>query len=411
MYIDRNISEYLKKRVSSSFISIITGSRQVGKSTLLRHLFPDYTYVTFDNIEVVDLAINDQKAFFKKYKLPLIIDEFQYAPNILHEIKIMVDMLKYEEVEKEKRSNRGLFILTGSQRFETMKNVQESLAGRVSIINLYGLTNREIKKEKAKAFLPYDIDENYKNNERENIFNKIFKGSYPEVQDLGDKSLDEFFLDYINTYIERDIKNIIGISDKMKFIHFMRNVASITAQELNLTSICDGIGISSVTANKWLSLLVDTNIVYLLEPYYNNHISRLVKRPKLHFFDTGLCANLAGYHSVETLERSAFSGAIFETYVVTEIIKSHVNAGENIRDKFFYLRNNNGIEIDLLIMIDKTLYPIEIKKAFTPKRDSIKNFSILNKTNENVGRGLVICNRDDCFPIADDNIMIPAEII
>lgn len=411
MYIERNISEYLKKRVSSSFITIVTGSRQVGKSTLLKHLFPNYTYVTFDNIEAVDLAINDQKAFFKKYTPPVIIDEFQYAPNILHEIKIIVDELKFDEVENNKKNNRGLFILTGSQKFETMKNIQESLAGRVAIINLYGLTNREIKKEKVKPFLPYDIDESFKVTQNENIFNKIFKGSYPEVQNLESDAINEYFLDYINTYIERDIRNIIDVSDKIKFVHFMRNIAAITAQELNLTSICDGIGISSVTANKWLSLLVDTNVVYLLEPYFNNHINRLVKRPKIHFFDTGLCANLAGYHSVETLERSAFAGQIFETYVVTEIIKSHVNAGENISDRFFYLRNNNGAEIDLIMFIDKTLYPIEIKKAFTPTRDSIKNFSILDKTKEKVGRGLVICNRDDCFPISENNLMIPVEII
>lgn len=411
MYINRNITEYLRQKVSSSFVTILTGSRQVGKSTLLRHLFPNYTYVTFDNIEALDLAVNDQKAFFKKFPFPIIIDEFQYAPNILSEIKMIVDELRFKEVENDEKNGRGLFILTGSQKFETMKNIQESLAGRASIINLYGLTNREIKKEEPKAFLPYDIDESFKTSENESIFNKIFKGSYPEVQDLGNKTIDEFFSDYINTYIERDIKNIIDISDKVKFVHFMRNIAGITAQELNLTSVCDGVGISSVTANKWLSLLVDTNIVYLLEPYYNNHIKRVVKRPKIHFFDTGLCANLAGYHTVETLERSAFSGPIFETYVVTEIIKSHINAGENINDKFFYLRNNNNIEIDLIMLIDKTLYPIEIKKAFTPKRDSIKNFSILSKTNEKIGSGLVICNRDNCFPITEDILMVPVEII
>ncbi len=411
MYIERNISEYLIKRVTSSFVTIVTGSRQVGKSTLLKHLFPNYTYVTFDNIEALELAKNDVKAFFKKYKTSLIIDEFQYSPNILSEIKIIVDEMKYDEVENGNKKERGQFILTGSQRFETMKKVKESLAGRVSIINLYGLTNREKLKQNVKTFLPYDIDEKFKTDEDENVFKKIFEGSYPEVQDLGNKTIDEFFEDYINTYIERDVKNIIDISDKIKFINFMRNLAAVTAQELNLTSICDGIGISSVTANKWVSLLVDTNIVYLLEPYFDNHIKRLVKRPKIHFFDTGLCAYLAGYHSIETLERSGFAGSIFETYVVMEIIKSYVNAGENIKDKFFYLRNNNNVEIDLLIVIDKTIYPIEIKKAFTPKRDSIKNFSILNKTDCEVGRGLVICNRDDCFPIDEKNLMVSVEII
>lgn len=411
MYIERNISEYLKRRIDSSFVTILTGSRQVGKSTLLRHLLPNYTYVSFDDIEILELARNDVKAFFKKYVPPLIIDEFQYATNILSEIKLIVDELKFKEIENEEVNKKGLFVLTGSQRFEAMKSVQESLAGRVAVINLYGLTNREILKKGAKRFLPSEIDLKFKVNDNKNIFEKILKGSYPEIQNLKNKTIDEFFADYINTYIERDVKNIIDISDKIKFLNFMRNVAALTSQELNMERICNGIGISIVTGNKWLSLLVNTNIVYLLQPYFNNHIKRIIKRPKIHFFDTGLLAYLAGYHSVETLERGALAGSIFETYVVTEIIKSFVNVGEDINDKFFYIRNSNNVEIDLIINVNHTLYPIEIKKAYTPKSDSIKNFSLLSKANEQVGKGLVICNRDDCFPIDEHNYMVPVELI
>ncbi len=411
MYIERNITEYLKNVVNNSPVTIVTGSRQVGKSTLLRRVFNDYTYVSFDDIEILELARTDVKAFFKKYNSPLIIDEFQYEPNILHEIKIKVDNLKYDKLTRNIKNENLHFILTGSQRFETMRNVKESLAGRVSIINLYGLSSRELEGKTTKAFIPSEIDLNYKNISNQNLFEKIFVGSYPELQHLNGRTKDEFFDNYINTYIERDIKSIIDVTDKIKFVGFMRNVAARTAQELNLVDICNGLGISSVTGHKWLSLLVDTNIVFLLEPYFNNSIKRIIKRPKLHFFDTGLCTYLAGYHTIETLERSAFSGAIFETYVITEIIKSYVNAGLSINDKFYYIRNSNNVEIDFIILDKNTIYPIEIKKSYSPPKDAIKSFSILKSADKKIGTGFVICNRDNCFPIDEVNYMIPASII
>ena len=422
MYIERNITEYLKNTVKSSLVTLVTGSRQVGKSTLIRHSFPEYNYVTFDNIEALELARNDVKAFFKKYKYPLIIDEFQYAPNILSEIKLIVDEIKYENLNNKKtkvsknnltKKNKsyGYFILTGSQRFESMKNIKESLAGRVSIINLYGLTNREIKKDKVKAFLPDKIDGNYKYKNSKNIFEKIYKGSFPEIQDISDDMIDNFFENYINTYIERDVKNIINISDKIKFIKFVRNLAARTSQELNMTDICNGIDITIATGNKWLSLLEDTNLIYLLPPYFNNAINRIIKRPKIHFMDTGLASYLAGYHSIEAIERSAYAGSIFETYVVSEIIKSHVNAGLNIKDKFYYIRNSNNVEIDLIMNINNTFYPIEIKKSHTPDKSCIKNFSLLHKSKVKTGNGIVICDRNDCMPIDSENMMIPVEII
>ena len=242
-------------------------------------------------------------------------------------------------------------------------------------------------------------------------FDKIIKGSYPEIYKNKDIDRNEYFETYIRTYIERDIRQLINVQDEIKFLKFISNVAVRTGQELNLSDICNGIGITSVTAEKWLSILKNTGIIYLLQPYSNNNVARIVKKPKVYFMDTGLACYLAGYMDSITLEKSAFNGAIFETYIISEIIKSYINNGLDAKKYLYYYRDNNGREIDLLIIKNNVVYPIEIKKSANPGKESIKNFSVVNKFGLEIGNGGVICMKNEIFPIDRENNYIPIELI
>ena len=347
--------------------------------------------------------------------MPLIIDEFQYAPNLLSYIKIIVDKKRLENLKDNNVKCNGLFYLTGSRAFETMENVTESLAGRIAILDMNGLTNREIENMEDEVFLP-DL-EVLKNKKRTEIlstiqvFDKIIKGSYPEIYKNKEIDRNEYFETYIRTYIERDIRQLINVQDEIKFLKFISNVAVRTGQELNLSDICNGVGITSVTAEKWLSILKNTGIIYLLQPYSNNNVARIVKKPKVYFMDTGLACYLAGYMDSITLEKSAYNGTIFETYVISEIIKSYINNGFDAKKYLYYYRDNNGKEIDLLIIKNNIVYPIEIKKSANPGKEAIKNFSVVNKFGLEVGNGGVICMKSEIFPIDKENNYIPIELI
>ena len=243
------------------------------------------------------------------------------------------------------------------------------------------------------------------------MFNKIIKGSYPEIYKNEEIDRNEYFETYIRTYIERDIRQLINVQDEIKFLKFISNVAVRTGQELNLTDICNGIGITSATAEKWLSILKNTGIIYLLQPYSNNNVARIVKKPKVYFMDTGLACYLAGYMDSVALEKSAYNGAIFETYVISEIIKSYINNGLDAKKYLYYYRDNNGKEIDLIIIKNNVVYPIEIKKSANPGKEVIKNFSVINKFGLEVGNGGVICMKSEIFPIDKENNYIPIELI
>ena len=347
--------------------------------------------------------------------MPLIIDEFQYAPNILSYIKIIVDEKRQERVKDSSVKANGLFYLTGSQAFEIMEETSESLAGRVGILDLYTLSNREMNDLNGEIFLP-DLKMLKKRKKTEmlttsKLFQKILNGGYPEIFINKDMDRAKFFDSYIRTYIERDIRKLINVQDEIKFYKFIGNVAARTAQELNMTDICRDIGITNTTGEKWLSILVNTGLVFLLQPYSNNTVARVVKRPKIYMTDTGLSCYLAGYLDSLTLEKSAYNGAIFETYVVTEILKSFSNNGEDARKHLYYYRDNNGKEIDLLIIYDNVIYPIEIKKSASPKLEAIKNFDVVKKFGMQVGNGGVICMKQDIFPIDKDNNYIPVEYL
>ena len=418
-YIKRSVENKLEQLSKSFPIIMITGSRQVGKTTLLNNLQKqsksEINYVSLDNLSVRALAKEEPELFLERYKAPLIIDEFQYAPDLLSYIKIIVDEKKQEHLENEKVQSMGLYYLTGSQVFHTMKSVSESLAGRIGILELYPLSNREIENKNEDFFLPiYESLENKEKTKRldvDKVYEKILKGSYPELYSNPNIEPRDFFESYIKTYIERDIRELINVKDETKFLKFIESVAVRTGQELNINDISNSIEINNMTAQNWLSILVSTGLVYLLQPYSNNNISRIVKRPKLYFMDTGLACYLAGYMDSITLEKSAFNGAIFETYVITEIIKSFANAGLDSRKYLYYYRDNNGKEIDLLIIYNNTVYPLEIKKSFNPGKQAIKNFDVVNNFGLEIGNGGVICLAKDLFPLDKSNNLIPLELL
>ena len=280
---------------------------------------------------------------------------------------------------------------------------------------MYPLSNREIDKKQDSLFLPKypEIEKREKTTrlEIEQLYQKIFKGNYPELYSNEAIEPEDFFETYIKTYIERDIRELINVKDETKFLKFIESIAVRTGQELNINDISNSIEINNMTAQKWLSILVSTGLVYLLQPYSNNQVARIIKRPKIYFMDTGLACYLAGYMDSITLEKSAFNGAILETYVITEIIKSFSNQGLNSKKYLYYYRDNNGKEIDLLIIYDNTVYPIEIKKNYNPGKQAIKNFDIVNKFGINVGNGGVICLSKDIFPLDKQNNLIPIELL
>lgn len=419
-YISRTMEKTVDKMKKSFPVIMITGPRQVGKTTLLSMMVEKdknekINFISLDDLNARTLAIEDPELFLRTYEMPLIIDEFQYAPNLLSYIKIIVDKKRLENLKNNRVKCNGLFYLTGSQAFETMENVTESLAGRIALLDMNGLTNRELENIEDEVFVPdLEILKNKKQTEvlsTIQVFDQIIKGSYPEIYKNGELDRNEYFETYIRTYIERDIRQLINVQDEIKFLKFISNVAVRTGQELNLSDICNGIGITSVTAEKWLSILKNTGIVYLLQPYSNNNVARIVKKPKVYFMDTGLACYLAGYMDSKTLEKSAYNGAIFETYVISEIIKSYINNGLDAKKYLYYYRDNNGKEIDLLIIKNNVVYPIEIKKSANPGKEAIKNFSVVKKFGLEVGNGGVICMKSEIFPIDRENNYIPIELI
>lgn len=418
-YITRSIEATLNNMRKSFPVVMITGSRQVGKTTLLKIMRETadekINYVSLDDLQARSLAVEDPELFLRKYKQPLIIDEFQYAPDLLSYIKMTVDEKRFENLRNNEVKSKVLYFLTGSQIFHTMKNISESLAGRTGILDLYGLTNREISKLEDHLFLPtleilekrekrdlFDVDALYK---------RIFKGSYPELYNNIEMSEKKYFETYVKTYIERDIRELINVKDEIKFLKFISCIAARTGQELNINDISNDVAINNNTTESWLSILTSTGIVYLLQPYFNNNISRIVKRPKIYFMDTGLASYLTGYVDSITLEKSVYNGAIFETFVVTEIIKSFANRGIDSRRHLHYLRDNNGKEIDLLIIYNNTIHPLEIKKSSNPDKSAIKHFNVVEKFGLNVGNGGVVCMKKDLLPIDGNNNYIPVELL
>lgn len=417
MYIKRAVEEVVIKTAKTFPVLLVTGPRQVGKSTMLEHLSSsDRTVVTLDDPDVRYLAKQDPALFMQRYTPPVLIDEIQYAPELLPYIKMAVD--------KSKRN--GDFWLTGSQAFQMMKNVSESLAGRVGIINLLGLSSNEINGTPSMPFTtnPDELMQRMPSRRQmglQEVYQRIYTGSMPRLYAQPDTDQETYYQSYVSTYVQRDIRDLAQVADEMAFFNFMTIIAARTGKPVIYEEIAKEAGISSPTAKKWLSLLVSSYIVALVQPYHNNILKRATKRPLLHFLDTGLCAHLLKWGSAETLEKGAMSGAFFESYVFSEVYKSYLNAGK--QPPVFYYRDKDQKEIDILLHENNCLYPIEIKKAASPGKDAIKNFDVLLPMTEpekfgelaqlkaEVGNGAVVCMANDLLPIDSKNWYVPVWMI
>jgi predicted AAA+ superfamily ATPase len=400
MYKDRTLIKTLLETSQNFKVILLTGMRQVGKTTFLQETAKPGTemsrtarkYVTLDNPKDEQMAKEEPEFFLETYAAPVFIDEIQYAPGLFRYIKMLVD----------KEEKRGLVWMTGSQQYNLMAGVTESLAGRVAILDMLGfsLYEREDKAAAQTPFLPTKTPPALL--EKRNLadtYRIIWQGSFPEVIDKNPDGRELFYSSYIRSYIERDVRQLMHVGDESAFMKFISCAAARTGQELNLTDLARDADIAPGTAKSWLSILETSGIIYLLKPYYRNVTKRLTKRPKLYFMDTGLCAYLSAWHTPETLETGAMGGAFFETFVITEIIKSWYHNGR--RPPLYYYRDSNQTEIDLLIERDGLFYPIEIKKTANPRKDDIKAFDSFAKF-EKTGYGSLICLTDQARPLTAD---------
>jgi len=404
MYIHRALENRILEASERFRALIVTGPRQVGKTTLLKYIAESgRQYVTLDDPVEREAAVNEPALFLERNQPPVIIDEIQYAPNLLPYIKMHVDTQK----------RKGDFWLTGSQKFHMMKNVSESLAGRIAVIEMYGLSQSEIDGTESGAFVCDHLmmAERLKTREPKSladIYERIFNGSMPEAY-AGDFNRNEYYSSYVNTYLERDIRSLTQVADELDFFRFMTACAARTSEMVNYADLAKDIGISAPTAKQWLSVLVSSGIITLIQPYFNNTLKRAIKSPKMYFMDTGLAVYLTRWDSSKTLEVSAMSGKIFETYVVSEILKSYHNAGKH--PHIYYYRDTDGKEIDLVLEYDGTVFPVEIKKTGNPGRDAIKNFDVLKHSGKLIGEGAVICLYNKVLPLDKNNWIIPAWLI
>ena len=418
MYIKRAIEESVLK-ISKTFpVLLVTGPRQVGKTTMLKQLADETRrYVSLDDPDIRNMALSDPALFMQRFTPPVLIDEIQYAPQILPYIKMNVD----------KSGKKGEYWLTGSQAFHMMKNVSESLAGRVGIVQLLGLSGSEIDAQPSEPFntSPERLLSRLKQVRKiglNEIYERIFRGAFPALYEEDfPPDLSNFYRSYINTYLQRDIKALSQVADETAFYNFMIIVAARTAKPVIYEELAKDAGISQPTAKKWLSILVSSGLIALVQPYHNNVLKRAVKMPLMHFLDTGLCAYLLKWGNSEILERGAMSGAFFESWVFSEIYKSYLNAGKEA--PLFYYRDKEKREVDIIIYESGTLYPIEVKKAASPGTEVVKTFKVLNPVADperfgdleqyktEIGGGAVICMANDLLPADNKNWFVPAWLI
>lgn len=415
MYYKRTIDKILDN-VENVFESIVIyGPRQVGKSTTLAQRNNNkYKVVSLDDVQARKLANENPEQFLKVYNPPVIIDEIQKAPNLLSYIKMYIDNYRLEAI-KTNRKKENLFYLTGSQQFELQQSVSESLAGRIGVLFMNSFSRYEILQKDSKEFLP-DIDillrterERENDKDTENVFNRIFKGGMPSIVVDG-QDRDLYFQGYLNSYIEKDIKQLINISLEHEYINFLSILAMRTGQQINYNDLSNAIGVDVRTIKRWLSILETSGMIILVQPFFANISNSIIKAPKLYFMDTGLCAYLCKIPTAEFLENSMMAGAFYETYVVSEIYKSHYHNGKNPKWYLYYYRDTHQKEIDLIFYQMDKITPIEIKKSVKPTRAS-KNFKVLEKYGKEITDGFVICRRDNVMPINDNVYEIPDTLI
>lgn len=405
-YIARNLEKVVLEVTKEYPVVLVTGPRQVGKTTMLQKLMEgtDRNYVSLDDLNERNLAKTDPEMFLQLHKPPILIDEVQYAPELFVYIKIHVD--KYH--------NAGDFWLTGSQVFKRMSGIQESLAGRVAVLSLTSLSQAEICGGEMQPFT-LDIEElSARRKERTEadtgvIFDRIFRGSMPAIVSEKNSNSQIFYSSYLTTYIERDVRELSDAIDSLKFLHFITAVAARCGQILNIAEISRDADINQKQAKNWLGVLETLGLIFYLHPYSNNMLKRLVKTPKLYFYDTGLVCYLTKWSSAETLQSGAMNGAILENYVVAEIRKTYLNCGKD--PYMYYYRDKDAREIDIILEHDGVLNPIEIKKSANPGSELIKVFKLLDKSSAKRSKGAVVCMKPELSAIDRENYIIPVWMI
>jgi len=410
--------EYINRHIKNAFLRasaeypalLLTGSRQTGKTTMLKRLMLDEkerkrTYVSLDDYDALTLAVGDPVMFFQTYKPPLLIDEVQYAPNLFTGIKRLID----------KGADPGDFWMTGSQLFKMMKGVQESLAGRLALFHLSPLSQQEIYSN----FKPYVYKNDYelllKKQEETSaltgldIYERIFNGSMPAL--VSGKFTDRqlYYSSYVKTYLERDVRDIAPNIDFLKFANFIKATAARTAQLINYKHIADDAEINQETAKGWLQLLETLGVIFYIRPYHHNILKRMIKTPKLYFYDTGLAVYLTKWESPQTLMNGAMNGAILENYCVSEIVKGYENSGAE--PSLYFYRDKDLKEIDLLLEKDGALEPIEIKKTASPSMGMISSFTALEKPPLRRGTGAVICLTEHLSAFDKNNLIVPMGLV
>lgn len=394
---------------------LITGPRQVGKTTIIKNLYPNMQFVSLDSNAKKNAAMADPANFLKLQGVPLILDEVQKVPELFTEIKFIIDSTVNKKKGASRRRN-GMFFLTGSQNMLLMKNTSESLAGRISIIRMLGLSTREIYKDKNQTpFLPtteYLLKRKPKHKfSADDLWQRIHRGSMPECWANKKINWEKFYDSYVQTYLERDVRDFSKIQDLFTFRKFMVAVAARTGQLLNMADIARDVGIDQTTVKAWLSVLQASELIYILEPFSINVVKRVVKTPKVYFTDTGLACFLTRWSTPETLMNGAMAGNMFETYVLGELLKSYYNAGK--APALYFYRDNNCVEIDFLLYENNTLYPIEVKKNSNPDKSDVKHFKTLAGAfpKTTIGGGGVVCTGDELLPVQKGVMAIPVEYL
>ena len=409
MYITRHMEKPVMELNEQYPVLLLTGPRQVGKTTMLEHLIEvegkGRKKVSLDDLTLRELAKTDPKMFFQLYQPPLLIDEVQYAPELFPYIKIMVDECHQP----------GDFWLTGSQLFKMMEGVQESLAGRVALLHLSPLSQSEIMKRPPEP--PFSLELPLLS-ERQNgrqmlntpeVFQRIHQGGMPALVTGTYSNASIFYSSYIDTYMERDVRRLSNDIDSLKFLRFLRSVAARTSQQVNYKGIADDAEIDQTTAKNWLHVLEALGIIFLLEPYSNNVLKRTVSTPKLYFYDSGIVCYLTRWSSPETAMEGAMSGALLENYTVAEIIKTYQNAGQE--PFLYYYRDKDAREIDLILERDGKLFPIEIKKMASPPKKLTKVFDLIDKSPLQRGTGAILCMADQLGAFDQNNLIVPISLI
>lgn len=408
MYIKRAL-ENVVKRLSGQYSAIlVTGPRQVGKTTMLKKLMEDEgnirDYVTLDDLAERNLAKADPAMFFQLHKPPVLIDEVQYAPELFPYIKMEVD-----------RSHEpGAFWLTGSQIFKLMRGVQESLSGRVAVLSMSSLSQREITGGQSK---PFDLDldrlikaeRNTAPADAAEIFERLWNGSMPALVSGQYTDRDIFYSGYVSTYIERDVRELSGTIDSLKFFNFVTAVAARAGQLVNYKGIADDADIDQITVKSWLNIMETLGLIFYLHPYSNNVLKRTIKTPKLYFYDTGLVCYLTRWSSPETAMNGAMNGALLENYVVSELVKSYQCNG--LEPYIYYYRDRDAKEIDVIIEKDGRLHPLEIKKTALPDKRLTNVFEVIDKSPLQRGTGAILCMAEKLSAFDKDNLIVPIRLV